>query len=119
MIDPGDLFGEGATSWTPISLFASWDAFEFTVTGYTADTAACAHPDQATWLSLSSTSGTIAWNSYEAVDVTLTGTSAGVYDKALCITNNDPDTPMLQVPLTLTVKMNLYLPIYIQAYSAP
>jgi hypothetical protein len=65
----------------------------------------CAAVDDIPWASLSATSGTTAPFSSESVDVTFdsTGLGLGTYTGNLCVTSNDPDEPLVIVPLTLTV----------------
>ena len=58
------------------------------------------------WASTSPISGTTPGGDLSVVDVTFdaTGLTAGdTYNGNLCITSNDPETPLVIVPLTLTV----------------
>lgn len=58
------------------------------------------------WASASPAAGTTVPFAASAVDVTLDSTGltpGGVYTGALCIESNDPDSPTVLVPLTLTV----------------
>ena len=58
------------------------------------------------WVSESSTSGTTVPAATDPITVTFDSTGllpGGIYTGSLCIASNDPDTPLLQVPLTLEV----------------
>ena len=57
------------------------------------------------WLAVAPAAGSTAPGGTSSVDVTLdaTGLAAGTYEADLCIDSNDPDTPQLVVPVTLTV----------------
>jgi len=66
----------------------------------------CQLPSDIPWASVSPTSGTTPGGDSSTVDVTFdtTGLNAGeVYNGNLCLTSNDPVTPLVIVPLTLTV----------------
>jgi hypothetical protein len=72
------------------------------------------------WASVDPTSGTTAAGGDSTVEVTFdsTGLAEGVYTGALCVQSDDPDTPEVIVPLTLTVTgggFMLYLPVVIKA----
>lgn len=58
------------------------------------------------WLSVSPTSGTTGSGLSDVVDVTFdtTDLSLGVYMGTLCIDSNDPVSPVVRVPLTMTVE---------------
>ena len=57
------------------------------------------------WLSENPTSGTVLPGECQVVDVTFdsTGLPPALYSGSLDVTSNDPDTPMVNVPVTLTV----------------
>ena len=58
------------------------------------------------WVSVTPTSGATAPAATDTVDVTFDSTGltlGGIYTGALCIESDDPDTPTVQVPLTLEV----------------
>jgi len=76
----------------------TWDVTE-------AEAASCESPSDIGWLSASPTSGTTAPGGTSTLEVTLdaTGLAAGDYSAQLCIASNDPATPLVQVPVTLTV----------------
>src|SRR5690606_23558654 len=65
----------------------------------------CASPSDAPWLSVAPTAGTTAGGATTDVTVTLdsTGLAEGVYEATLCIESNDVATPVVNVPVTLTV----------------
>ncbi len=62
-----------------------------------------AHPSQ--WLQGGPNSGTVAAGSAQTVDVVLNASTliSGTYTAALTLNSNDPATPSLSVPITLTV----------------
>jgi subtilisin-like proprotein convertase family protein len=64
----------------------------------------CSAPSDVPWLSVSATSGSTPAGGTSTVDVTLdtTGLTPGVYEANLCIDSDDPDTPLVVVPVTLT-----------------
>lgn len=61
------------------------------------------------WVATSPITGTTGAGNSSPVDVTFdsTGLAAGVYTGTLCINSNDPTTPLVSVPLTMTVE-NVY-----------
>lgn len=68
------------------------------------------------WLSLSPLSGTVSAGTSDTVDVVFnsTGLAPGVYTASVHITSNDGDTPLVTIPVTLTVQSPftfIYLPI--------
>ena len=69
------------------------------------ETAVCSTTNDITWASVSSTSGTIMPSNNDMVDVTLdsTGLADGTHTGDLCVQSDDPDTPLVQVSLTLEV----------------
>jgi subtilisin family serine protease len=76
------------------------------VTGTTdVEPAVCDGPGDVPWLSVSPASGTTAAG--ESSDVTVsfdsTGLAVGEHVAVLCVTSNDPVTPLVQVPVILTV----------------
>jgi hypothetical protein len=62
--------------------------------------------DDIPWVSASPISGTIAPAGTQPVDVTFdsTGLADGTYTGNLCVASDDPDDPMIMVPVTLTVR---------------
>jgi subtilisin family serine protease len=65
----------------------------------------CGSPTSVPWLSVSPASGsTAAGDSSEVtVSVDSTGLELGEYEAVLCVVSNDPATPLVQVPVSLTV----------------
>ncbi|MEM7114356.1 MAG: fibronectin type III domain-containing protein [Chloroflexota bacterium] len=78
---------------------------DLTWTTAEAATDACATPSDLAWAALSASSGTRSPSGSDSVDVTFdsTGLTDGTYTGDLCVQSNDPDTPLVQVPLTLDV----------------
>ncbi|MGD9101598.1 MAG: choice-of-anchor J domain-containing protein, partial [Anaerolineae bacterium] len=68
--------------------------------------AECIAPVDMPWLSLSSYSGTTLPGESTALDVTFdsTGLPAGSYTGNLCVNSNDPATPLMAIPVELTVE---------------
>jgi hypothetical protein len=108
------------------------NAFSFAAPGdaWTLDTAqelsiqlrgaeeACDIPEDLPWLSVSPSSGTTGAGASTLIDVTFdaVGLSAGHYSGTLCIESSDPETPLVRVPLTMTVSMqDTYLPLLMRA----
>ena len=63
-------------------------------------------PPDLTWLTEDPLAGTVEPGTCQTVNVTFdsTGLAAGTYTGALDIHSNDPDTPVVTVPVTLTVE---------------
>jgi uncharacterized repeat protein (TIGR01451 family) len=68
----------------------------------------CAVPSDISWASVTPASGTTTGGSSSTVQVTFdsTGLGAGVYTGTLCISSNAANSPLVTVPLTLTVDDN-------------
>ncbi|MBK8986370.1 MAG: choice-of-anchor J domain-containing protein [Chloroflexi bacterium] len=66
-------------------------------------TAPCVSPADVSWLTVDPTNGSILPGASTPVTVTLdsTGLAVGVYSAYLCVTSDDPDNPVVQVPVTL------------------
>ncbi|HJS28771.1 MAG TPA: FixG Ig-like domain-containing protein, partial [Anaerolineales bacterium] len=90
-----DLYANSATS-----IFYD----DFSLVGV-APPSPCDTPGDIPWASVSPSSGTTPGGSSSVVDVDLdsTGLSAGDYTGNLCVNSNDPVTPLVTVPVTLTV----------------
>jgi hypothetical protein len=73
----------------------------------------CTIPEELPWLALSAQSGATAPGASDQVDVTLDagGLSTGTYMATLCIASDDPEMPLVEVPVTLAVGSHLYLPV--------
>jgi hypothetical protein len=71
----------------------------------------CASPSDLPWVSVDPITGTTSAGGYTLVDVIFdsTGLSAGsTYTGTLCVNSNDATTPLVTVPLTLTVTTPSY-----------
>jgi hypothetical protein len=66
---------------------------------------ACDLPSDIPWVSVAPASGTTPGGQTSTVDVTFdsTGLDTGEYTGNLCVSSNDPETPLVIVPLTMTV----------------
>ena len=66
---------------------------------------ACLDDEELSWVSVSPTSDTVAPAFADELTVTFdsTGLSDGTYTGNLCIESNDPDEPVVEVPVTLEV----------------
>lgn len=103
LIDPGNLFGIGLTSWTDLASILSppnnarFRGLSFEIEG----TATCGAP----WLSASPLAGTLAPGASEPVTVMMdpAGLMPAVYQALLCFGSNDPANPLVTVPVTFTV----------------
>lgn len=65
----------------------------------------CLTPSELSWLSVSPDSGTTPEGGQSVVNVTFdsAGLESGVFSGTLCINSDDPDEPLVSVPMTLTV----------------
>ncbi len=68
-------------------------------------TAPCVSPTDVPWLSVDPTDGATLPGASTPVTVTLdsTGLGVGSYSAYLCVSSDDPDNPVVQVPVTLDV----------------
>jgi serine protease len=66
----------------------------------------CDAPTDLPWLAVSSGGGAIGGGGSAALTVTFdsTGLTDGAYNGTLCVNSNDPTTPRVEVPVTLTVE---------------
>jgi hypothetical protein len=99
-VSEGDLFAFRV--WTDDGLFG---AGELGVTNFAFDPAVCNDPATLPWLSVSPDSGTTAVDASDMVDVNIdtTGLAEGLYEAHLCITSNDPNNPLVALPVSVTV----------------
>jgi hypothetical protein len=69
------------------------------------DASACAAPGDVPWLSVSPTSGSTAPGGSSDVSVSFdsSGLELGEHTALLCVASNDPATPLVEVPVSLTV----------------
>ena len=65
----------------------------------------CSSPSDVSWLSFSSVTGSIAAGGTENVDVVIdsSGLNPGDYEASICVNSNDPENPVVAVPVSLTV----------------
>jgi hypothetical protein len=70
-----------------------------------ASLAACDTPANLPWLTLGQTLGTTAGGATTEVDVTFNAANLapGTYSGTLCVQSNDPDTPLVEVPVSFVV----------------
>ncbi len=93
----------GTTStWGPALDGAFPQGLPFVIEG---TSSACDTPSDLPWVSVNPAAGTTAPAATTVVDVTFdsTGLLPGLYQGLLCVNSNDPDTPLVEVPVTLTV----------------
>jgi len=67
--------------------------------------AACESPGDVSWLSVSPASGSTAVGESDSVTLGFdaTGLAAGTYSARICIQSNDPESPLVAVPISLEV----------------
>jgi hypothetical protein len=109
--------GEGALNIASVDLFANgatvmyYDDMSLTV----GVPDICQVPGDIAWLSVDPATGVTARNDESLVTVTFdsTGMSNGTYASNICVASNDPVTPLVAVPVTLTVYGNTftYMPL--------
>jgi subtilisin-like proprotein convertase family protein len=65
----------------------------------------CTTPSDLPWISVDPTSGSTAPGASDVVTVTFDAgaLAPGVYDGLVCVNSNDPATPLVEVPVSLTV----------------
>ena len=94
------------STWSPMADTdtGAQQGLPFIISGYALENISLASAD--------SISGTLPAGTAEVmITFDSTGLALGVYTGTLLVTSNDPDTPLIPVPLTLTVEMaHLYLP---------
>ncbi|MGN6519014.1 MAG: BACON domain-containing protein [Dokdonella sp.] len=99
-VETGNATSTSLTISNPGGADLSW-------TLHTSDAATCATPSTVAWVALAPTSGTVgAHNGTPAtVDVGIDASTLapGSYSTYLCVHSNDPATPVVAVPLSLTV----------------
>lgn len=112
----GHVSGAGALNIGAVDLFANgassvfYDDMSLAEPG-SPTPAICEVPSDIPWLSVSPDSGTTAASETSTVDVTFdsTGLTGGsTYTATLCVESNDAITPLVTVPVTLTVESASY-----------
>jgi len=75
----------------------------------------CTNPADVPWLSANPISGTTPPAGFIPVDVTFdsTGIAVGIYEATLCVLSNDPDEPIVPVPVT----MEVVIPVELMEFS--
>ncbi len=89
---------------TLVNLFGGSGLYEFNTMAIAAG-GACSSPADLPWLSVSPTAGTVPPSGNTPVGVTFdsTGLALGLYDGVLCVHSNDPATPLVEIPVAMTV----------------
>ncbi|MBE2201473.1 MAG: hypothetical protein IAE79_22870, partial [Anaerolinea sp.] len=105
-------FDPGAATWEDLIDTGTAQALQdlpFIIEGQTGPFI-CQTPTDIPWLSLDVTSGTNVGGSSADVTVTFNsaGLATGVYTGTLCVNSNDPVTPLVTVPVTMTVVDPVY-----------
>jgi hypothetical protein len=104
-LDP--THGGPGSGWTTATPGVAWNFDGATDMAIQIDgpASACYTPSDVPWLSVSPAAGTTPPATTDTVDVTFdsTGMTPGTYDGLLCVNSNDPDAPLVEVPVTLTV----------------
>lgn len=111
--DPLNLFATGCTSWMPgASVCGVGGGVDpdilFQISGTSTPSSgnvSCDVAQNIPWLTLSPTSGSTNGGDVSSVTVGFdsTGLSAGVYTGTLCVNSDDPNMPLVEVPVDLTV----------------
>jgi hypothetical protein len=114
------LSGGGAVNIGAVDLYANnASSVYYDNVSLAAPIATCDAPDPIDWVSVNPISGTVA--PAAAVDLAVTfdstGYAPGVYTGTLCVNSNDALTPVVAVPLTMTVVPNNAPVAVADAYS--
>lgn len=82
---------------------------------FAASSSACTSPADVPWLSVNPVGGTVSPAGTTTLDVSFdsTGYGLGIYEGVLCIHSNDPDEPLVEVPVT----MDVLIPVELQSFS--
>lgn len=101
LIDPGDLFGSGWTSWTSFSNAG----LSFRGTAFRVEGSYSCTPGDISWLDLSQTTGTVDPDGHVEVTATFDSTDVdpGESSGFLCLLTNDPDNAVVGIPVTMVV----------------
>lgn len=100
----GRQFDPGPALWSPLIDGPAVQDLPFVIQGQIVPFP-CLTPSDIPWLTLDVTAGSTAAGGSSSVQATIdsAGLAAGLYTGTLCINSNDPVTPLVTVPLTLTV----------------
>ena len=106
-----ELSGGGVANIGAVNLFAnSASVVYYDDMSLAGAAGACDSPGDISWLSLSPSAGSTGPG--ESSDVTVvfdaTGLMAGDYEGSLCVASNDATTPLVVVPVSLTVEAAVY-----------
>ncbi len=108
----GHVSGNGAVNIAAVDLFAnnSTPVYYDDMSLAAPVLPPCAVAADIPWASVSPDTGTTGVGASSTVDVTFdsTGLATGVYTGTLCVESNDPVTPLVEVPLMLTVEEITY-----------
>ncbi|HSL18533.1 MAG TPA: hypothetical protein VLB51_11570 [Methylomirabilota bacterium] len=110
----GNALQYTSTGWAPLT-----DSGTLTPQGvpfiFEGQPAICGNLADVPWLSASPVAGTIAPAGSQTVNVTFdsTGIALGTYQATLCVFSNDPDEPVVPVPVT----MDVVIPVELQSFS--
>ena len=116
LINPGGGFGLGTDwqDWTVIGPTQQDTAFRL-------DGLPTTLPADVPWLSESPITGTVPGGGCQEVEVTFdsTGVAPGDYQARLLIVSDDPDTPQVEVPVTMHVMTSrtVYLPVIFKGFG--
>src|SRR5690606_16419452 len=103
----------GLTAPTPMSAIGFPDSHNIIVVNLgTGGGPTCPNPAAVPWLTVSPAAGSLAGGASQdaTVSVDATGMAAGSYSANLCVTSNDAVTPLVNVPVSLTVEAVVGLP---------
>lgn len=95
----------------------NWSIFKDNSLALIPEAVACDAPEDVPWVNVSPTSGSTAAFSSDKVTITFDaiGLAENTYNASLCVESNDPDEPVVPVPITLDViGQKINLPIIIR-----
>jgi hypothetical protein len=103
---PGDPPEFPLPNFGVIDSFGQAFAGNWLVRGFGTAIFPCENPADVPWLSASPAAGTTAASAQSQVTVSLdsTGLASGNYGALLCLESNDPDTPLIEIPVSLEVE---------------
>lgn len=104
--NPNDGFATGCTTWGDMQTCVGFGPdLVFRLHGTNGPPSACSSPSDIPWVSVAPANGTTAAGGSSDVTVTFdsTGLAPDTYEGVLCVTSNDPATPVVEVPVSLEV----------------